>query len=224
MGRAAAIELARGGWRTVLTGRRETALEATAAQVEQAGGAALVLPLDVGSGDVGSATQRILGEWGRIDALVLAAGLNTPKRSWAEQSMEGFDEILRTNTVGPTRMIDATLPQLREHGGVVVIVSSYSAWTYSPVAGVAYSASKLALGALARTLNSQEAQHGVRACHLCPGDVDTDFLELRPEVPDADKRAVMLSPADVATAVRFVVDAPAHVRVDELVISPISQV
>ena len=78
------------------------------------------------------------------------------------------------------------------------MVSSYSGWRFSPYAGVAYSASKTALAAVCQTLNAQEAGHGVRACHLCPGDVDTDFLELRPKVPGADARAAMLTPDDVA--------------------------
>ena len=102
-------------------------------------------------------------------------------------------------------------------------MSSYSAWRFSPGAGVAYAASKTALTSVCQTLNAEEARHGVRACHLCPGDVDTDFLRLRPQVPDADARAVMLSPEDVARTVLFVLDSPAHVRIDELVVSPVSQ-
>lgn len=224
MGRASAVELARGGRRIALSGRRQDALEETAALVSQAGGEALVLPLDVGQDDPAPAAQSILDRWGGIDALVLAAGLNAPNRMWADQSMAEFEQILQTNTVGVARLIDAALPSLRASRGVVVVISSYSGWTYSPLAGVAYGASKTALGVLTRSLNTQEAQSGVRACHLCPGDVDSDFLALRPTVPDAAARAVMLSPADVAEAVRFVVEAPSHVRVDELVISPVSQV
>ena len=63
----------------------------------------------------------------------------------------------------------------------------------------------------------------MRACHLCPGDVDTDFLAQRPEIPSADARTAMLTAQDIARAVQFVLDAPAHMRVDELVISPLSQ-
>lgn len=224
MGQAAAVELAREGWRVVLSGRREGVLEETAERVRDAGGEALVLTLDVGHDDIPAAARTVLDTWGRIDALVLAAGLNSPRRVWADQNLDDFDQIMQTNTVGPTRMIAAALPSLRETGGVVVVVSSYAAWTYHPMAGIAYSASKSALSSITRTLNSQEAGHGVRACHLCPGDVNTGFLELRPEVPGDDARAVMLSPDDIAAAIRFVVDAPPHVRVDELVISPISQV
>ena len=67
------------------------------------------------------------------------------------------------------------------------------------------------------------AVHGVRATHLCPGDVDTEFLAMRPVVPDADARAVMLTPDDVARSILHVLDAPPHVRIDELVISPVAQ-
>jgi NADP-dependent 3-hydroxy acid dehydrogenase YdfG len=105
----------------------------------------------------------------------------------------------------------------------VVVVSSYAGWSFQPGAGVAYSASKTALGSVVRGLNQQEAAHGVRATHLCPGDVATDFLDQRPQVPDAAARAVMLTPEDIGRTIGFVLDAPAHVRVDELVISPVAQ-
>jgi len=222
MGAAVARRAAASGWRVVLSGRREGALREVAAQI---GAEALVLPLDTTDAvAVAAARDRVLGRWGRIDGLVLAAGLNSPRRRWADQSITEVEEIVRTNLLGPTAVIDATLPALRESNGVVVIISSYSAWAFNPIAGVAYSASKSALGQLARTLNAQEAAAGVRACHLCPGDVATDFLRHRPVVPDEAARAVMLAPDDVARTVQFVLDAPAHVRFDEIVVSPVSQV
>lgn len=224
MGRAAAVELARHGWRVALTGRRREALEQTAELASEAGGEALVVVADVTSDDLAPAASAVLQTWGRLDALVLAAGLNAPRRRWDDQSLDDVRAIVDTNLMGVVAVVDAALPALREASGVVVVVSSYSAWTFSPGAGVAYGASKTALSTVVRSLNAGEAAHGVRACHLCPGDVDTDFLGLRPNVPDAAARQVMLSPGDVAAAVRFVVDAPAHVRVDELVISPVSQV
>jgi NADP-dependent 3-hydroxy acid dehydrogenase YdfG len=53
--------------------------------------------------------------------------------------------------------------------------------------------------------------------------VDTDFLSLRPHVPGDEARSVMLRPDDVARAVNFVLQSPPWVRIDELVISPVSQ-
>ena len=120
-------------------------------------------------------------------------------------------------------VVDAALPALRRSAGVVVVVSSYAGWSFQPGAGVAYSASKTALGSVVRTLNQQEAPYGVRATHLCPGDVATDFLDQRPSVPDAEARRVMLQAEDVALAVSFVLASPRSMRVDELVLSPVSQ-
>jgi len=224
MGRASAVAAARSGRRVALSGRRRAALEETAGLVADAGGEALVLPLEVADAEaVAQARAQVAEHWGRVENLVLAAGLNQPRRAWADQTVAGFAEVVTTNLTGVVTVVDAALPDLRAAGGQVVVVSSYSGWRFSPGAGVAYSSSKTALTAVCQTLNAQEARHGVRACHLCPGDVDTDFLAFRPQVPDADARAVMLSPEDVARTVLFVLDSPPHVRIDELVVSPVSQ-
>ncbi|OEI68855.1 short-chain dehydrogenase [Curtobacterium sp. ER1/6] len=224
MGAASAVAAARDGWTVVLSGRRPDRLEQVADAVRAAGGNATVLPLDVTDADaVVAARDRVLERHGRIDGLVLAAGLNTPARRWADQSLADVRAVLDTNTTAVVTVVDAALPALRASGGVVVVVSSYAGWSFQPGAGVAYSASKTALGSIVRTLNQQEAEHGVRATHLCPGDVATDFLDQRPEVPDAAARQRMLQPEDVGRTVAFVLGSPAHVRIDELVLSPVSQ-
>ena len=224
MGRATALRAARNDWAVALSGRREPQLEQLAAEIRAAGGTALVAPLDVQDRDaVRETARRLVAELGGIDALVLAAGLNAPQRRWEDQDLSEFDAIVSTNLTAVASTIDASLPHLRERGGQVVVISSYAGWSFQPGAGVAYSASKTALGSLVRTLNQQEAARGVRACHLCPGDVATDFLDQRPSVPDAAARARMLSAEDVARTACFVLDSPAHVRIDELVVSPVSQ-
>ncbi|QQD76444.1 SDR family oxidoreductase [Curtobacterium sp. YC1] len=224
MGAATAVAAARDGWAVVLSGRRADRLEQVAAAVRAEGGTVTVEPLDVtDAAAVADTRDRVLDQYGRIDGLVLAAGLNTPARRWADQSLADVRAVLDTNTTAVVTVVDAALPALRASGGVVVVVSSYAGWSFQPGAGVAYSASKTALGSIVRTLNQQEAEHGVRATHLCPGDVATDFLDQRPEVPDAAARRRMLQPEDVAGTVAFVLGAPAHVRVDELVLSPVAQ-
>jgi NADP-dependent 3-hydroxy acid dehydrogenase YdfG len=224
MGAAVAVQAASDGWTVVLSGRRVERLDAVAEQVHAAGGSADVLPLDTADVEaVATARDTLLTRHGRLDGLVLAAGLNAPERRWDDQSMADFRAIVDTNLTGVVAAVDAALPSLRLAGGTVVVVSSYAGWSFQPGAGVAYSASKTALASVVRTLNQQGAEHGVRATHLCPGDVATDFLDRRPVVPDAAARAVMLQPEDVARAVAFVLEAPAHVRVDELVISPVAQ-
>ena len=222
MGRAAALAAARDGRPLALSGRRPEVLEEVAEEVRALGGTALAVPLDVTDRlAVRSAAAQIEEELGGVEALVLSAGLNAPRRYWRDQDLDEFAAITETNLLGPVSVIDAVLPGMRARGeGTIVVISSYSAWRFSPDAGAAYSATKTALGPLVATLNAQENRHGIRACHLCPGDVDSDFLDRRPQVPGAEERAVMLTPEDVGRAVSFVLTSPPHVVIDELVISP----
>ncbi|MFD0484440.1 SDR family oxidoreductase [Kineococcus sp. GCM10028916] len=224
MGRAVALSAAAAGWTVALSGRRAQPLQDTASTISRSGGTAFALPLDVQDGAaVAAARARIVAEFGHLDGVVLAAGVNTPKRRWDDQEIATFHDVVATNLGAVATTLDAALPDLRKTGGVVVVISSYAGWSFHPSAGVAYSASKTALGSLVRTLNAHEAASGIRTTHLCPGDVATDFLDQRPNVPDAAARARMLTPEDVARTVQFVLDSPAHVRIDELVVSPVSQ-
>ena len=225
IGRAAAVAAAGSGTRVALSGRRVDPLVETARLVTGAGGQALSLPLDARDPEaVRRAHRQIVADWSEVSDLVLAAGVNTPQRYWKNQSMWEFEAIVDTNLTAVVKIIDAVLPGMRANGGgQIVVVSSFSAWRFSPHAGVAYTASKTALAAICTSLNTQEVASGIRACHLCPGDVDTDLLEQRPQVPDAEARKVMLSPDDVGRAALFVLDSPPHVRIDELVISPVAQ-
>ncbi|MDI6943344.1 SDR family NAD(P)-dependent oxidoreductase [Microbacterium barkeri] len=204
----------------VLLGRRADRLTEAADAARAAGAAVTARAFDVTADD----PRALLDEIGPVDDLVLSAGLNAPRRAWADQRMDEFEAIVATNLTAPARMIDAALPALRAASGTVVIVSSIAAWKTSPGAGVAYRASKRGLRALSDSLNEQEAAHGVRASIVCPGDIDTEFLHQRPSPPRGAALEVMLSPADVARAIRFILDSPPHVRIDELVISPLGTV
>lgn len=225
MGRSAALAAGSAGWRVAVSGRRPDTIAETAASVRERGGEALAVPVDVrDAAAVRAAAGRIADEWGAITGLVVAAGLNAPRRTWADQSLDDFEAIVDTNLTSVARIIDVALPGMRSAGrGDIVVVSSRSAWRFSPGAGTAYMSSKAALGMLVASLNDEENVNGIKACHLCPGDVDTDFLALRPTVPDAGQRTAMLSPDDVARTVQFVLDSPRHVRIDELVITPLAQ-
>ncbi|MDF2580575.1 MAG: short-chain dehydrogenase [Microbacterium sp.] len=125
MGRAAALALAPDR-RLALSGRRPDVLAQTARDVADAGGEAVVLPFDTThAGAVTAARDELLSRWGRIDELVLAAGLNSPRRTWATQSVGEVEQVIGTNLHGVIQVIDAALPALRSSGsGCVVVVSS----------------------------------------------------------------------------------------------------
>ncbi|MDN5821030.1 MAG: SDR family NAD(P)-dependent oxidoreductase, partial [Brachybacterium sp.] len=141
MGRASSLAAAQDGRPVALSGRRAPQLEEVAEEIRAAGGTALVVPLDVTDrAAVRSAATRIEQELGGIEALVLSAGLNAPRRYWRDQDLEEFTAITETNLLGPVSVIDAVLPGMRERGaGTIVLISSYAAWRFSPDAGTAYS-------------------------------------------------------------------------------------
>ncbi|NUP73936.1 MAG: SDR family NAD(P)-dependent oxidoreductase [Sinomonas sp.] len=225
MGRASALAAAESGWKVALSGRRAEAVAAVAEAVREKGGEALEVPVDVReAAALREARRRIADEWGPVTGAVIAAGLNAPRRSWADQSLDEFASIVDTNLTSVARVVDVLLPDMRAAGqGDIVVVSSRSAWRFSPGAGTAYMSSKAGLGMLVASLNDEEGANGIKACHLCPGDVNTEFLALRPNDPGEEQRAEMLSAEDVARSVQFVLDSPRHVRIDELVITPIGQ-
>ena len=108
---------------------------------------------------------------------------------WDDQSIDDFHASSPRTSPPSPRVVDAALADLRaraRHGRGVSSVRR--AGPSSPGAGVAYAASKTALGVLCRDLNAQEAEHGVRATHLCPGDVGHGLPRPAPEVPDAAAR------------------------------------
>ncbi|ROR73674.1 SDR family oxidoreductase [Bogoriella caseilytica] len=223
VGAECARRLARAGMGVALSARRAERLEELAEELRAEGAAVSTVPLDVQhSTSIAQAHERVVRELGPVTDLVAAAGLNAPERHWRDQSMAMFESVIATNLTGVAQLIDQVLPGMRSAGtGTITAVSSFAAWRHSPHAGVAYSASKSALKPLVEMLNTHEQAHGIRACHLCPGDIDTDFLDQRPEVPDAHARSRMLQADDVARAVEFVHTAPARVCVDELVLSPV---
>ena len=78
--------------------------------------------------------------------------------------------------------------------------------------------------ALNHTINEEEAAYNIRACAICPGEVETPILDLRPEPVSAAQRARILQPEDVSAAALMVAQLPPRACVPLLVIKPTSQV
>jgi len=113
MGRAAALAAARSGRAVALSGRRTDRLEEVRETIEAEGGRAMAVPGDTTDPAwAPEAASTVLAAWGRIDELVVAAGLNEPARRWDDQSMTGFEAVVATNLTGVARVIDAALPAL----------------------------------------------------------------------------------------------------------------
>lgn len=222
VGRAVALQLAREDWRVALIGRRRAALEETRLLAGPLAHRLLACPCDIRSAEnVSAMAQTVREKLGEPLALINAAGTNVPRRALAVLSQADFAEMMETNLHGAYHCVQAFLPGMRERQlGTIVNVISDAGKQASPKAGPAYVMSKFGLTGLTQSINAEERGHGVRACAVFPGDIDTPLLDRRPVPPDAEARSRMMKPEDVAACVVFCLRMPSHVIVEELLVRP----
>ena len=222
IGEAGAQALAADGWIVVVSGRRQDALENVVAKIRRANGTAEAIALDVSQkSEVNRAAERILSRHGRIDLLVNSAGINVPKRSWADMELEGWEKLVEINLNGVLYCIHAVLPAMRaQKDGCIINVASWAGRHVSKMPGPAYTTTKHAVLALTHSFNMDDCVNGLRACCLSPGEVATPILKLRPVVPSAQEQARMLQPEDLGRTIAFVASMPPRVCVNEILISP----
>ena len=152
---------------------------------------------------------------GQVDALVNNAGTFL-ERDLADMTDEELRHVLEVNLVSPFAMTRELLPALRATSGRIINIASTSALQgYAQQSG--YCASKAALLGLMRALAIEEKPHGIRIHNLCPGGVDTAFIN------DTNLGArlageVMISPDDIGEMVAFLLKQPNNVDISELVI------
>src|SRR5687768_280664 len=139
IGRAGAEALAAAGAKVVLSGRRREPLEEVAKRI---GAAAEVQPLDVSDRTaVERVSAAIHARHGHVDILVNSAGLNFPKRFWADTTPDNWQKVVGINLDGTAYCVFAVLPKMRERrSGLIVNVSSWAGRYDAQFTGAAYNA------------------------------------------------------------------------------------
>lgn len=163
IGAASAVLLAERGWRVALCGRRVAPLEVVA---QAAGG--LVVAGDVTEpGHADRTVAAVLEAFGRLDALVLNAGITTVG-TVETTAPEDWARTLAVNLTAPYLLARAAMPALRERGGAIVTVGSVSALRAAPESA-AYAASKAGIVMLTQSMALDHGPEGVRCNCVCPG-------------------------------------------------------
>ena len=221
VGRAVAIKFAAEGWQVALIGRRAEALEETAALAGAADGRVAAFPCDVSSPDaVATMGAAVLERFGDVDVLVNSAGMNVPQRSFKSLSTDDWHRVIATNLHGAYYCVQAFLPGMRRREtGTIININSDAGQMAREVSGPAYVSSKFGLRGLTQQINAEERTHGVRACSICPRDVNTPLLDKRLQPPPPEVRARMLQPEDLAACVWLVATLPSRVVLDEISMS-----
>ncbi len=169
------------------------------------------LPLDVTDGTAVAAALRDL----HVDVLVNNAGVAVLK-PFLDTSADEWHRMVDVNVNALYHVTHAVLPGMvsRGRGHVCTIGSTAGRNTF--VGGTCYSGTKHFVMGFAESLMLEVRDAGVSVSVIMPGSVDTDLF------PPGTNRTWMLEPADVASAVAFVVNAPPHMLVHRLEVRPLS--
>ncbi len=171
IGLATARALAEEGASVILTGRRQAEVLAAA---EAIGASAQGVVADAASqADLAQVVGDVHRRHGRIDALVLNAGLSEPA-TIAEETAEHFDRHFAVNVRGALFGIQAALPVLHDGASVVLIGSIADTMGVTPFS--TYAATKAALRSYARSWAAELAPRSIRVNVVAPGPTDTDMM------------------------------------------------
>lgn len=212
IGRQVALTLAERGY--AVAANDVAAPEETLEQLQKIGPSVLPLPGDVSDEKtVRSMVAAVVGEFGRVDALVNNAGVSAIVPA-EETTTEDWNRTLAVNLTGP-------FLTCREFGKVMLEQGAGSIVNIASVAGLlgvadraAYNASKHGLVGLTRTLAAEWGGRGVRINAVCPGWVKTEMDEedqagggyTDADIEGRTPMGRFARPEDIARAVAFLAD------------------
>lgn len=176
LGRRFALVLAKAGAAVAITGRRVDRLESLKREIENLGGRALPLALDVT--DLASIeacvaeTERALGP---VDILVNNAGMNIQALPHQVTS-ESYDTMFDTNVRGAFFMAQSIGTRMisRGAGGRIINIASIGAHTVLPGLTV-YCMTKAAIGMMTKSLAREWARYDINVNAICPGFIETEL-------------------------------------------------
>lgn len=220
VGAATARALAIPGRHLWLIARRQDLLQQTALAVRDAGATATTLVCDVADP---SAVERAFDTIGpRVDVLVQAAAL--PAGTVGGAGPQEIERVVAVNLLGTMFCARAAAERMRVAGaGTIVNVGSLCVRVRDGGASL-YVAAKLGVAGFTDAFRKEMAPHGIRVVLINPGQIASGMVTETPEQQsEAIAREVMLTPAEVADAIRYCIDLPQRVVLTELELRPRGQ-
>lgn len=211
------------GWQVLATARRQERLKALA---EETGcdWVAADLTSTEGPGNVVAKAREL----GGFSSLVNVCGGAIGTDSVAEGRPEDWRDMYEKNVLATLRLTQEALPDLRGGGDVVLVTSTAAHDTYPGGAG--YTAAKHAERMIANTMRLELVGEPVRIIEIAPGMVHTPEFSLNRYGGDQEKADAVyagvkdpLTGADIAEAIMWSLELPAHMNIDSMIIRPVAQ-
>lgn len=229
-GKATAIKFAQFGWDVIITGRRQSRLDQLEEEIINTYETKVfTLSFDVRNNDeVVAAIQSLPHEWKKIDVLVNNAGLASGLASIQDGDLSDWETMIDTNVKGLLYVTKAILPFMteRKSGHIINIGSIAGKEAYAK--GNVYCATKHAVDALSKSMRIDLLPFGIKVTAINPGAAETEFSIVRFK-GDTDKAAQVykgyepLKPEDIAEVIYFAASRPAHVVLNDIIITPLAQ-
>lgn len=222
IGAGIARALAQPGACLVLGARRLDRLQALADELRGQGAQVRVQALDVTQrAQVEAFAAMALAEFGSIDVIVNNAGV-MPLSPMASLKVDEWDRMIDVNIRGVLHGIAAVLPHMQARGqGQIINIASIGALSVVPTAAV-YCATKYAVRAISEGLRQEHRDLRVTCIH--PGVVESELADTITDPVAAEAmvqyRAIALQPDAIGRAVRFAIEQPGDVDVNEIVVRP----
>jgi len=229
-GRAIAILFAKNGYNIIINGRRKERLAELEAQLKKDHEVeVLSLPFDVRKRDeVIEAISSLPDKWLKIDVLVNNAGLASGLSDIQDGNLDDWDMMIDTNIKGLLYVTREVSPLMIKHkSGHIINIGSVAAKEVYPKGNV-YCATKHAVDALSKAMRVDMLPHHIKVTAIHPGLAETEFSIVRFH-GDEDRAAQVyqgfeaLKADDIAEAAWFAASRPAHVNINDMIITPTAQ-
>jgi len=230
IGYETALLLAQNNYDLIITGRRNDRLNTIKNLIEPQNGCKVIaLTFDVRSKvETENALNSLPEEWKSIDVLVNNAGLAAGLAPVNSADVDDWEAMIDTNVKGLLYVTRVVSPWMVERqSGHIINISSVAGKEVYPNGSV-YCGTKHAVSAISRSMRIELMPSGIKVTTIAPGAVETEFSLVRFR-GDEDKAAQVykgftpLSGKDIAETILFVLNRPAHVNIDDLLIMPTNQ-
>ena len=179
--------------------------------------------------EVKESLNKLEDDWKKIDILINNAGLSRGLDKIYEGKPENWDEMIDTNIKGLLYVTRTVLPDMVERdNGHIINIGSLAGHDVYP-GGNVYGSTKFAVNGLTKSFRLDVIGKNIRVSTVDPGLVETEFSIVRysgdeEKAKNTYKGMTPLVAEDVAEAVFFCASRPAHVNINEIIMTPVAQV
>ncbi len=230
IGQSTARKLGEAGYNLLITGRREERLKTLKEELELKYESKVhYLCFDIrNKEEVFQAVDALPREWQNIDVLINNAGLAVGMDHIQDGLIDDWERMIDTNVKGLLYITRKIAPLMVNNGeGHIINVGSIAGKEVYENGNV-YCATKHAVDALTKAMRIDMLKDNIKVTQIAPGMVETEFslVRFKGDKEKADKAYKGFAPLtgdDIAEIIYFAITRPAHVNLNDIVITATAQ-